>query len=148
MNSKKILKLPLYKKICEEQNFKRSRDCPLKRVFFKNGSYDFFKNTHFGMWKWSPKTPHTQFLCRVQFHKLPLKTHRESHKQVIFRIPPPMKLSIQNALLTSFLNGFRRIIACWKGLELRSSNTLPDITIGKALHVMRYKIKNMHQKMR
>jgi hypothetical protein len=29
------------------------------------------------MWKWSPKTPHTQFLCRVQFHKLPLKTHRD-----------------------------------------------------------------------
>ncbi len=28
------------------------------------------------MWKWSSKTPHTQFLCRVQFHKLPLKTHR------------------------------------------------------------------------
>jgi hypothetical protein len=26
------------------------------------------------MWKWSPKTP--QFLCGVQFHKLPLKTHR------------------------------------------------------------------------
>jgi hypothetical protein len=44
--------------------------------FLKNGSHDFFKNTYFGMWKWSPKTPHTQFLCRVQFHKLPLKTHR------------------------------------------------------------------------
>ncbi len=29
------------------------------------------------MWKWSPKTPHTQFLCRVQFHKLPLKTYRD-----------------------------------------------------------------------
>ncbi len=28
------------------------------------------------MFKWSPKTPHTQFLCRVQFHKLSLKTHR------------------------------------------------------------------------
>jgi hypothetical protein len=28
------------------------------------------------MLKWSPKTPHTQFLCRVQFYKLPLKTHR------------------------------------------------------------------------
>ncbi len=59
----------------------------------------------------------------------------KSHKQVILRIPPPMKSSIQNALLTSFLNGFCRIIACWKGLELRSSNTLPDITIGKALQV-------------
>jgi hypothetical protein len=34
-------------------------------------------NTHFGMWKVSPKTPHTQFLCRVHFHKLALKTHRE-----------------------------------------------------------------------
>ncbi len=29
------------------------------------------------MWKVSPKTPHTQFLCRVHFHKLPLKTHRD-----------------------------------------------------------------------
>jgi hypothetical protein len=28
------------------------------------------------MWKVSPKTPHTQFLCRVQFYKLPLKTNR------------------------------------------------------------------------
>jgi hypothetical protein len=44
--------------------------------FLKNGSYDFFKNTPFGMWKMSPKTPHTQFLCRVHFHKLALKTHR------------------------------------------------------------------------
>jgi hypothetical protein len=31
------------------------------------------------MWKVSPKTPHTQFLCRVQFYKLPLKTNREIH---------------------------------------------------------------------
>jgi hypothetical protein len=30
------------------------------------------------MWKVSPKTPHTQFLCRFQFYKLPLKTNRES----------------------------------------------------------------------
>ncbi len=28
------------------------------------------------MWKVSPKTPHTQFLCRVQFYKLPLKSNR------------------------------------------------------------------------
>jgi hypothetical protein len=28
------------------------------------------------MWKVSPKTPHTQFLCRVQFYKLALKTNR------------------------------------------------------------------------
>jgi hypothetical protein len=28
------------------------------------------------MWKVSPKTPHTQFLCRFQFYKLPLKTYR------------------------------------------------------------------------
>jgi hypothetical protein len=48
----------------------------LKTGFLKNGSYDFFKNTHFEMWKVSLKTPHTQFLCRVHFHKLPLKTHR------------------------------------------------------------------------
>ncbi len=34
------------------------------------------------MWKWSPKTPHTQFLCRVQFHKLPLKTHCGSKKRI------------------------------------------------------------------
>jgi hypothetical protein len=27
------------------------------------------------MWKVSPKTPHTQFLCRVQFYKLALKTN-------------------------------------------------------------------------
>jgi hypothetical protein len=45
--------------------------------FLKKDSYDFFKNTRFGMWKVSPKTPHTQFLCRVQFYKLPLKTNRE-----------------------------------------------------------------------
>jgi hypothetical protein len=28
-------------------------------------------------WLIYSKTPHTQFLCRVQFHKLPLKTHRD-----------------------------------------------------------------------
>jgi hypothetical protein len=28
------------------------------------------------MWKVFPKTPHTQFLCRFQFYKLPLKTNR------------------------------------------------------------------------
>jgi hypothetical protein len=49
-------------------------------------------------------------------------------------------------LLASVLNGFRRIITCWKGLELRSSNTLYDITIGKALQVIAYKIKNMLKK--
>jgi hypothetical protein len=37
----------------------------------------FFKNTRFGIWKVSFKTPHTQFLCRIQFYKLPLKTNRE-----------------------------------------------------------------------
>jgi hypothetical protein len=44
--------------------------------FLKKDSYDFLKNTRFGMWKVSPKNPHTQFLCRVQFYKLPLKTNR------------------------------------------------------------------------
>jgi hypothetical protein len=36
------------------------------------------------MWKVSPKTPHTQFLCRVHFHKLALKTHRgaEFHNEI------------------------------------------------------------------
>ncbi len=53
-----------------------------------------------------------------------------------------------NALLTSFLNGFCRIIACWKGLELKISNTLQDITIGKALQVIAYKIQRIDQKMR
>ncbi len=48
----------------------------------------------------------------------------ENHSQVILRIPSPMKLKIQNALLTSFLNGFCRNITCWKGLELRNLDTL------------------------
>jgi len=59
-----------------------------------------------------------------------------------------MKLSVQKALLTSFLIIFGRIIACWKGLEQRNLNTLQDITIGKVLHVRYYKIKNMDRKMR
>jgi hypothetical protein len=42
------------------------------------------------------------------------------------------------ALLNPFLNRFGRIIACWKGLELRNSDPLPDITFGKALHVIAY----------
>jgi hypothetical protein len=54
--------------------------------------------------------------------------------------------SISYTFLTSFLNGFCGIIACWKGLELRNSYTLQDITIGKALRVIAYKIKNMCQK--
>ncbi len=44
--------------------------------FLKKDSYDFFKNTRFGMWEVSSKTPHTQLLCRVQFYKLPLKLNR------------------------------------------------------------------------
>ncbi len=36
----------------------------------------FFLNTRFGMWKVSPKTAHTQFLCCFPLYKLPLKTNR------------------------------------------------------------------------
>jgi hypothetical protein len=46
--------------------------------YSKNGSYNSLKNTRFGMWKVSPKTPHTQFLCCFQLYKLPLKQSMES----------------------------------------------------------------------
>jgi hypothetical protein len=42
------------------------------------------------------------------------------------------------ALLNPFLDRFGRIIACWKGLELRNSDPLPDITFCKALHAIAY----------
>jgi hypothetical protein len=37
------------------------------------------------MWKESPKTPHTQILCRFQFYKLPLKTNRVPNKKNFWR---------------------------------------------------------------
>ncbi len=49
-----------------KKKFKSRRDwLSIETGFLKNGPYDFFKNTRFGMWKVSPKTPLTQFLCRV-----------------------------------------------------------------------------------
>jgi hypothetical protein len=55
-----------------------------KTGFLKNGSYDFLKNTRFGMWEMSPKA---QFLCCFQLYKLPLKTNRDSRpfQQAIIR---------------------------------------------------------------
>ncbi len=44
------------------------------------------------------------------------------------------------------MDRFRRIIACWKGLELRSPDTLQVITSCKALHVMSYKNENIAEK--
>ncbi len=56
------------------------------------------------------------------------------------------KMLYKNALLTSFLNRFWQIKARWKGLELSFPYLLPDITFGKALHVIPYKNKPMSRK--
>jgi hypothetical protein len=50
-----------------------------KRVFSKTAPTIFFKNTHFGMRKVSPKTPHTQFLCCFQLYKKKKKMERRLH---------------------------------------------------------------------
>jgi hypothetical protein len=91
------------------------------------------------------KIPHLPIKSRTNFSKE--KVARLLKLLVKTQYFPPMKLTIQNALLTSFLNGFCRITACWKGLELRSSNTLQHISNGKTLQVRHYKIQNMYQKM-
>ncbi len=44
------------------------------------------------------------------------------------------------------MDRFRRIIAYWKGLELRNPDTLQTITHCKALHVMSYKNQNKAEK--
>jgi hypothetical protein len=41
---------------------------------------------------------------------------------------------------------FRRIIACWKGLELRNPDTLQVITSCKTLQVIPYKNENIAEK--
>jgi hypothetical protein len=61
----------------------------------------------------------------------------------IFQIIPHANDHIQNALLNSFLVRFGQIIACWKGLELRNSDSLLVITLRKALHVIAYKMQNI-----
>ncbi len=48
--------------------------------------------------------------------------------------------------MKSFVDRFRRIIACWKGLELRNPDTLQVITSCKALHVMSLKNQNIAEK--
>ncbi len=53
---------------------------------------------------------------------------------------------LQNALLALFLNRFRQTIARWKGLEVNFSDSLPDITFSKALHVIPYKNKTTSRK--
>jgi hypothetical protein len=54
------------------------------------------------MWKVSPKTPHTQFLCRVQFYKLPLETHRGQRSYKVNLIwPTPTMESTYNIHLES-----------------------------------------------
>jgi hypothetical protein len=67
--------------------------------FLEKDSYDFFKNTRFGLWEVSPKTPHTQFLCRVQFYKLPLKSNREhspgSQQREFIKLNSTQKLSMR-----------------------------------------------------
>ncbi len=44
------------------------------------------------------------------------------------------------------MDRFRRIIACWKGLELGNPDTLQVITSCKALHVITYKNQNKAEK--
>jgi hypothetical protein len=56
------------------------------------------------------------------------------------------KRHLKNALLALFLNRFRQIITRWKGLEVNFSDSLPDITFSKALHVIPYKNKTMARK--
>jgi hypothetical protein len=50
------------------------------------------------------------------------------------------------ALLERFFKLFRRITACWKGLESRNPDTLQLITFGNALHVKYYKKENIVEK--
>jgi hypothetical protein len=50
------------------------------------------------------------------------------------------------ALLMSFVGRFRRIIACWKGLESRNLDLLQVITSCKAFHVIPYKTENIAEK--
>jgi hypothetical protein len=52
-----------------------------KGRFLKTASDDFFLNTHFGMWRTSPKIPHLWFLAQSKFYKLRLKTNRAMHLQ-------------------------------------------------------------------
>jgi hypothetical protein len=66
-----------------------------------------------------------------------------NYKIEIFQIIPHANDHIQNALLNSFLVRFGRIIACWKGLELRNPDSLLVITLRKALHVITYKMQNI-----
>ncbi len=47
----------------------------------------------------------------------------------------------KNAPVKRFLSRFRRIIACWKGLESRNSVKLQLITFCNVLHVISYKEK-------
>jgi hypothetical protein len=52
----------------------------------------------------------------------------------------------KNAPVKRFLNRFRCIIACWKGLESRNSDKLQLITFCNALHVSYYKKENIAEK--
>jgi hypothetical protein len=62
---------------------------------------------------------------------------------LVFEISKKIRKWLKNALLTPFLNQFWQVIDRWKGLEANFLYSLPDITIGKALHVIPYKNKTM-----
>ncbi len=67
-------------------------------------------------------------------------------KWVFLQITPHVDNHVKIAPLKSFLNRFSRIIACWKGIEIRNLDSLLVITKCKALHVIAYKMRNIVQK--